>query len=96
MGHGALAARLADVPDFDTPFATSVDMTCGVANGNGAHHLAVAQRVDLTGVAWNSGTYQGVWREGHGLHLTVSADVEGVRPDEEDKLVSGLNRGLEF
>lgn len=63
-------------------------MTCGVANGNGAHHLAVAQRVDLTGVAWNSGTYQGVWREGHGLHLTVSADVEGVRPDEEEKPVS--------
>lgn len=88
MGHGALAARLADVPDFDTPFATSVDMTCGVANGNGAHHLAVAQRVDLTGVAWNPGPYQGVWRERHGLHLTVSADVEGVRPGGEDKLVS--------
>lgn len=81
MGHGALAAWLADVPDFDTPFSTGVDVTCGVANGNGAHHLAVAQRVDLPGVAWNPRANQGVWREGHGLHLPVSADVEGVRPD---------------
>lgn len=87
MGHGALAARLADVPDFDTAFATSVDMTCGVANGNSAHHLTVAQRVDLTGVAWNTGTDQGVRREGHRLHLTISADMEGVRPDGKDRHV---------
>lgn len=81
LGHGALAARLADVPDFDTALASSVDMTCGVANGHGAHHLTVAQRVDLTGVARNTRTDQGVGREGHRLHLTVSADMEGVRPD---------------
>lgn len=81
LGHRALAARLADVPDFDTALATSVDMTCGVANGHGAHHLTVAQRVDLTGVARNTRTDQGVGREGHRLHLTISADMEGVRPD---------------
>lgn len=41
LRHGALAARLTDVPDFDTAFATSVDMTCGVANGYCAHHLTM-------------------------------------------------------
>lgn len=87
LGHGALAARLADVPDFDTAFATSVDMTRGVANGNSAHHLAVAQRVDLAGVAWNTGADQGVGREGHGLHLTICTDVEGVSPDGKDSHV---------
>lgn len=87
LGHRALAARLADVPDFDTPFATSVDMTCGVANGNGAHHLTMAQRVDLTGVAWNPRTDQGIRWEGHGLHLTISADMEGVRPDGKNRQV---------
>lgn len=84
LGHRALAARLADVPDFDTAFATSVDMTCGVANGNSAHHLAVAQRVDLTGVAWNTGADQSVGRKGNRLHLTVCTDVEGVSPDVKD------------
>lgn len=85
LGHRALAARLADVPDFDTALATSVDMTCGVANGHGAHHLTVAQRVDLTGVARNTRTDQGVGREGHRLHLTISADMEGVRPDAKKR-----------
>lgn len=83
LGHGALAARLTDVPDFDTAFATSVDMTSGVANGYCAHHLTVVQRVDLTGVAWDTRSNQGVGREGHRLHLTISADVEGVRAGRE-------------
>lgn len=80
LGHGTLAARLADVPDLDTAFATSIDMTCGVANGNSANHFAVAQRVDLAGVAWNTRADQCVRREGHGLHLTVCTHVEGVSP----------------
>lgn len=83
LGHGALAARLTDVPDFDTAFATSVDMTSGVANGYCAHHLTVVQRVDLTGVAWDTRSNQGVGREWHRLHLTISADVEGVRTGGE-------------
>lgn len=87
MGHRALAARLADVPDFDTAFAASVDMTCGVANGNSAHHLTMAQRVDLTGVAWNTRTDQGIGREGHRLHLTVSTDMEGVRSEGKDRKI---------
>lgn len=78
LGHGALAARLADVPDFDTAFATSVDMTCGVANGNCTHHLTVAQCVDLTGMTWNTGANQGIRWEGNRLHLAIGTDVEGV------------------
>lgn len=80
MGHGALAAGLADIPDFDTAFATSVNMARGVADGNGAHNLAVAQRVDLTGMAWNTGADQGIGWEGHRLHLAICADMEGVSP----------------
>lgn len=41
LGHRTLAAGLADVPDFDTAFTTSVDVACGVANSDSAHHLAV-------------------------------------------------------
>ena len=78
LGHGALAAGLADIPDFDTAFATSVDMTCGVANGNSTHHLAVAQCVDLTSVAGDTGANKGVGWEGHRLHLAICTDVEGV------------------
>lgn len=78
LGHGTLAARLADIPDFDTAFATSVDMTCGVANGNGAHHLTVAQCVDLTGVAWDTRANEGVGWEGHRLHLAICTDMKGV------------------
>lgn len=76
MGHGALAARLADIPDFHTAFATRVDVACGVANGYGAHHLAVTQCVDLTSVAWDSGADQGVGWERHRLHLAVGTHVE--------------------
>lgn len=85
LGHGALAARLAHVPDFDTAFATSVNMTCGVANGNSTDHLAVAQCVDLTGVAWNTGANQGVGWEWHRLHLAVCTDMEGVSAERKDR-----------
>lgn len=88
LRHRALAARLTDVPDFDTAFATSVDMTCGVANGYCAHHLTVVQRVDLTGMAWDTGSDQSVRRKGHRLHLTISADVEGVRTGGEKNNIS--------
>lgn len=83
LGHRTFAAGLANVPDFDAAFATGVDVACGVANCNSAHHLAVAQRVDLTRVARNAGANQGVGWEGHRLHLTICADVEGVSPAEK-------------
>lgn len=78
LGHRTLAAWLADVPDLDATLSTSVDVARGVADGDGAHYFAVAQRVDLTSVARDARAYEGVWREGHGLHLTVCTHVEGV------------------
>lgn len=56
LGHGALAARLTDVPHFHAAFAPGVDVARGGADGDGAHHLSVAECVDLSGVAWDSRT----------------------------------------
>lgn len=88
LGHRTFAARLAYVPDFDTAFATSVNMTCWVANGDGAHNFAVVQCVDLTGMTGNTGSDQGVRWKGHRLHLTICADVEGVGPGRTERWVS--------
>lgn len=79
MGHGALAARLADVPDLHTSLATGVNMACGVADGDGTDHLAMAQRVNLACVAWDAWSDQRIWRKRDGLHLTICTDVERVR-----------------
>lgn len=78
MGHWALAAWLADVPDLDAALATGVDVARGVADGDSAHHLPMAQCVDLASVAWNARAYQRIWREGHGLHLTICAHMKGI------------------
>lgn len=78
---------MADIPDFDTAFTACVDMACGVADGNSAYDLAVAQCVDLTGMAWNTGANQSVGWEGHRLHLTICADMEGVSPEEKVRAV---------
>lgn len=80
LGDGALAARLADVPDLDAALAAGVDVARGVADGDGAHHLAVAQRVDLPRVPRDARPRQRVVRERHRLHLPVRAHVERVRP----------------
>lgn len=76
MGHRALAARLADVPDLDTSLAACVNVACRVADGDGADHFAVAQRVNLACVAWDAGADQRIWRKRDGLHLTVCTDME--------------------
>ena len=78
LGHRALAAGLADVPDLYATLAAGVDVTRGVADGDGAHHFAVAQRVDLASVARDARADQCVWREGHGLHLTVRTNVKRI------------------
>lgn len=83
LGHWALAAWLADVPDLDTALAASVDVTRGVADGDGAHHLSVAQCVDLAGVAWDARAYQRIWREGHGLHLTICTHMKRISSAED-------------
>lgn len=85
LGDGALAARLADVPDLHAALAAGVDVPGGVADGDGAHHLTVAQRVDLPGVPGDAGTRQRVVGEGDWLHLPIGTDVEGVGSAGEGK-----------
>ncbi|TNN44180.1 hypothetical protein EYF80_045625 [Liparis tanakae] len=78
LGHRALAAGLADVPDLDTALAAGVDVARGVADGHGAHHFPVAQRVDLASVTRDARANQCVRREGHRLHLTIGAHPVAV------------------
>lgn len=78
LGHGVLASWLADVPHLDAALPSGVDVASRGADGDGAHHLSVAQGVDLTGVTRDSRTQQSVGRKGHGLHLTVRAHVERI------------------
>lgn len=78
LGHRALAAWLADVPHFDTTFATGVDVACGGADGDGTHHLSMTQGVDLTGMTRDARAEEGIRREGHRLHLTICAHMERV------------------
>lgn len=88
LGHWALAARLADVPDLDTALAAGVDVTRGVADGDSAHYFPVAQRVNLACVTRDARAYQCIWREWHGLHLTIRTHVK--------RICSGKNRDKYF
>ena len=56
--------------------AAGVHMPTRVAYGDGAHHFAVIEGVDLAGVPWDARADEGVGREGHRLHLPVRAHVE--------------------
>ncbi|TRZ02863.1 hypothetical protein DNTS_026729 [Danionella cerebrum] len=71
LGHRALATWLANVPHLDTTFTTSVDMPCGGADGDRTHNLSMTERVDLTGMTWDSRTKESIRRKWHWLHLTV-------------------------
>lgn len=86
LGHWALAARLAYVPDLDATLAPGVDVTCRVADGDSAHHFPVAQCVDLASVAWDAWAYQCIWWEGHGLHLSVCAHMKGIGSAEDRRM----------
>lgn len=81
----ALVARVADVPDFDAPLPTRVHMSRGVADGNCTHHFPVVQSVDLTGMARDSWTDEGIRRERNRLHLTICRNVKGVGSSREGK-----------
>lgn len=96
LGHWTLAARLADVPDLHAPFAAGVDVTGGVADGDGAHHFPVAQRVDLASVARDARAYQRVRREGHRLHLSVRAHVERISSAKDTRTETPSARTQRF
>lgn len=57
-------------------------MTRRVTDGNGTHHLSVAQRIDLSSVAWDARADQCIRRKRHRLHLSISAHMKGVRSEE--------------
>lgn len=83
MRHWTLASRLTDVPDLNTALATSVDVASRVADSHGTHNLPMTECVNLTSMAWDPWTNESVWREGHRLHLSVSADVERVGSERD-------------
>ena len=64
------------VYEAKTYLAASVDVSAGVANGDGAHDFSVAQRVDLARVSRDAGADERVLRERNRLHVAVGADVE--------------------
>lgn len=80
----ALAARLTDVPDLHAALAASVDVPRGVADSYGAHHLTVAECVDLAGVTGNAWSNQSIWRKRYWLHLAIRANMERVGPIYQD------------
>lgn len=63
---------------FEVYLSSSVDVSCGITDGDGAHHFPVVQGVYLPCMARNSWSNQSIRRKGHGLHLAVYADMERV------------------
>lgn len=81
LGHRALVSWVTDIPHFDTTLPSCVNVSSRVTDGNGTHHLAVVQRVDLTGVARDPRAHQSVRGERNRLHLPVGSHVKGIGPD---------------
>ena len=84
LRHRRLGARLPHVPHFDAALAAGVHVLRGAADGDGADHLAVRQRVQLPRVPRDARAHQRVRGEGHRLHLPVGRHVEGVGPAREE------------
>lgn len=82
LRHWGFVAWVADVPHLHAAFAPSVNMTRRVTDGDGAHHISVAQRIDLSSVAWDARADQCIGRKRHRLHLSIGAHVKGVRSEE--------------
>lgn len=91
LRHWALVSRVTNVPDLDATLPSCVNVSGGVTDGNGAHHLSVVQSVDLTGVAWNPWAHQSIRGERHRLHLSVGRHVKGVSADDAKDDKGGKN-----
>lgn len=63
---------------FEVYLSSSVDVSCRITDGDGAHHFPVVQGVYLPRMARNSWSNQSIRRKGHRLHLAVYADMERV------------------
>lgn len=76
LGDGALGARLADIPNLHAALSPRVHMPGWVADSHGTHHLAMAQGIDLTGMAGDARASKGIVRKWNWLHLPVCAHVK--------------------
>lgn len=83
LGYRGLVARVTDVPHLDAALAPGVDMSRRVTDGDGAHHLPVAESIDLSRVARDARADQRVRGKRHRLHLSIGAHVEGIGPDKK-------------
>lgn len=69
---------MTDVPHFDAAFATSVDMTGRIADGDSTYHLPVGESIDLSCMARDARAYKGIRGKRYRLHLSISAHMKGV------------------
>lgn len=87
LRHWALVSWVTDIPHLDTTLPSCVNVSRGVTDGNGTHHLAMVQCVYLAGVTRNPRAHQSVWGERNRLHLSIGSHVKGVGPEGRRKKV---------
>lgn len=86
LRDGALVSWVTNVPDLDTTLSSSVNVSGGVTDGDGTHHLPVVQCVYLTGMTWDPWSHQSIWGERNWLHLSIRSNMEGVGTDGREKI----------
>jgi len=85
LRHWALVSGVTNVPDLDATLPSCVNVSGGVTDGNGAHHLSMVQCVDLTGVARNPWANQSIRGERYRLHLAIRCHVKRISPKNTKK-----------
>lgn len=75
---GGLGKSLVDIPHFDTPFTSRINVSRWVANGYRTNNFTMIQRTQLTSVTRNRRTEKRVWRERNRLKLPITSDVKRV------------------
>lgn len=93
LRHRALVSWVTDIPHLDATLPSCVNVSSGVTDGHGAHHLAVVQRVYLTGVTRDPRAHQSVWGERNRLHLSIGSHVKRIGPGRGKE--SGIKRRTE-
>ena len=67
---------LANVPNFDTAFTTSIYKFSRIADGHSTDNFAVVQGVDASSMSWDAWTMKGIIRKWHRLYLAVTIDMK--------------------
>lgn len=73
-----------------THLSTCVDVFGGIGDGNGTHNFTMTQRVNLSRMPRDAGSYQRVWWKRNRLHLTVSIHVERISPKKRYECIQKL------